>query len=79
MQVIAKDSRLLRSATGENLYFTASSVDLGGGSSVDVLLDTSGIPPGTYPLYTTNLDYLSNNQDDFGGLMTEIRIEPATP
>ncbi len=77
MQVIAKDSRLLRSSSGENLYFTTSSVSLGGGQSLDVILDTASIPVGTYPLYTTNLNYLSNNQEDFGGLMTEIRIVPA--
>lgn len=77
MLVIAKDSRLLQSSAGEKLYFTTSSIDIGGGQSVDVILDTAGIPPGTYPLYTTNLNYLSNDQEDFGGLMTEIRILPA--
>jgi len=32
------------------------------------------VAAGTYYLYTTNLNYLSNNQQDFGGMMTEIRI-----
>jgi hypothetical protein len=49
-------------------------VTLGGGESADVLLDTTGIPAGTYFLYTTNLNDLSNDKEDFGGMMTEIVI-----
>ena len=30
--------------------------------------------PGTYFLYTTNLNFLSNGPEDFGGMMTEITI-----
>ena len=30
---------------------------------------------GTYFLYTTNMYNLSNNEEDFGGMMTEIRIQ----
>ena len=48
---------------------------LGGGEAIDVILDTTGIAPGTYVLYTTNLNYLSNDAQDFGGMMTEIRIQ----
>jgi len=29
---------------------------------------------GTYYLYTPNLDHLSNDAENFGGLMTEVRI-----
>lgn len=75
MKVVGKDARLLRSSTGENLYYETNSVTLGGGESVDVILDTSTVDPGTYFLYTTNLNYLSNDQEDFGGMMTEIRID----
>lgn len=75
MQVVAKDARLLRSTSGENLAYTTNSVTLGGGETVDVLLDTTGVASGTYFLYTTNLNYLSNNVEPFGGLMTEIRIQ----
>jgi hypothetical protein len=32
------------------------------------------VSPGTYLLYTTNLHFLTNNQEDFGGMMTEIEI-----
>ena len=28
----------------------------------------------TYFLYSTNLNFLSNDTEDFGGMMTEIRI-----
>ena len=29
---------------------------------------------GTYFLYTTNLDHLSNDAENFGGMMTEIVV-----
>jgi len=43
---------------------------------MDVILDTAGVPAGTYFLYTTNLDHLANEAEDYGGMMTEIRIQP---
>ena len=46
------------------------------GETMDVIVDTAGIEPGTYFLYTTNLYYLNNDQQDLGGVMTEIVIEP---
>jgi len=42
---------------------------------MDVIVDTAGVTPGTYFLYTTNLNYLSNNDQDFGGMMTEIVVQ----
>jgi hypothetical protein len=42
--------------------------------AVEVILETSDIATGTYFLYTSNLNYLSNNTEDFGGMMTEIVI-----
>ena len=48
---------------------------LGGGETAEVLVDTSGVPAGTYFLYTTNLNYLSNGDQDYGGLMTEIVVK----
>jgi hypothetical protein len=77
MQVVGKDAALLRGTTGDNLYYTTNSVTLGGGESADILLDTTGVPAGTYFLHTTNLNELSNDKQDFGGLMTEIVIAPA--
>jgi hypothetical protein len=59
---------------GKDLYYDTASVTLGGGEAVDVIVDTTGAAPGKYFLYTTNLNYLSNNTEDFGGMMTEIVI-----
>jgi FtsP/CotA-like multicopper oxidase with cupredoxin domain len=33
------------------------------------------IPAGTYFLYSTNLDHLSNDAENFGGMMTEIVVQ----
>ena len=74
MKVVAVGARILRGSSDADLSYTTSSVTLGGGETTDVILDTTGIPTGTYVLYTTNLNYLSNDKEDFGGLMTEIRI-----
>jgi FtsP/CotA-like multicopper oxidase with cupredoxin domain len=76
MKVVGKDARILWGSSG-NLFYKTNSVTLGGGQSYDVILDTAGIPAGTYFLYTTNLNYLSNGAEDFGGMMTEIEIYPA--
>jgi FtsP/CotA-like multicopper oxidase with cupredoxin domain len=77
MKVVGTGARILRGggkATGKDLYYDTASVTLGGGESVDVIIDTAGVAAGTYFLYTTNLNYLSNNDEDFGGMMTEIHI-----
>jgi len=74
MKVVGRDAKILRGPTGNILYYNTNSVTLGGGESADVILDTTGILPGTYFLYTTNLNNLSNNTEDFGGMMTEIVI-----
>src|SRR5438874_9628024 len=95
MQVIGYNAKLLRDEAGNNLYYTTNSITLGGGESLDVILDTcavrptvgavAGAPPdyttcttplptGTYYLYTPNLDHLSNDAENFGGLMTEVRV-----
>lgn len=75
MKVVGRDARLLRGPDGKNLSYTANSITLGSGETADVILDTTGVAAGTYFLYTTNLNYLSNDQEDFGGMMTEIRIQ----
>ena len=74
MQVVGRDARLFRGKGGQDLYYTTGSVTLGGGESRDVLIDTTDVAPGRYFLYTTNLNYLSNSDEDFGGMMTEIVI-----
>jgi len=78
MQVIAINARLLRDQAGNNLYYNTNSITLGGGESLDVILDatdTTKYPSGsTFYLYTPNLDHLSNDAENFGGLMTEVHI-----
>jgi FtsP/CotA-like multicopper oxidase with cupredoxin domain len=82
MQVIGYNAKLLRDQSGNNMYYKTNSITLGGGESLDVILDTSvPKPDGTayktgevYYLYTPNLDHLSNDAENFGGLMTEVHI-----
>ena len=74
MKVVGAGARQLRGPDGKDLYYDTSSVTLGGGESVEVLIDTTGVSPGTYFLYTTNLNYLSNFAEDNGGMMTEVVI-----
>lgn len=74
MKVVGTGAHILRGPGGTDLYYDTSSVTLGGGEAADVIVDTTGVSPGTYFLYTTNLNYLSNNTEDYGGMMTEIVI-----
>jgi FtsP/CotA-like multicopper oxidase with cupredoxin domain len=74
MQVVGRDAKLLRGPSGRSLYYTTNSIHLGSGEAADVILDTLGIAPGTYFLHAAELNYLSNNLEDFGGMMTEIRV-----
>jgi len=86
MHVIGINARLLRDLAGNNLYYDSNSITLGGGESIDVILDatddTKYAAGNKYYLYTTNLDHLSNDAENFGGLMTEVHIcnavDPAT-
>jgi len=74
MQVIGFHARLLRDLAGNNMYYTTNSITMGGGESADVILDVTNVPQGTYFLYTTQLDHLSNDAENFGGMMTEIQV-----
>jgi hypothetical protein len=87
MKEVGFNAKLLRDQSGNNLEFYTNSITLGGGESLDVLLDASdagcGLPTcaaffypagSTFYLYTPNLDHLSNDQENFGGLMTEVHI-----
>jgi FtsP/CotA-like multicopper oxidase with cupredoxin domain len=74
LHVVGEDARLLRGPTGIDLSYDTGSVTLGGGETADVILDTAAIAPGTYFLYTTNLNFLSNDAEDNGGMMTEIVV-----
>lgn len=75
MKVVGAGARQLKGPTGTSLAYDTSSVTLGGGESVEVMIDTRGVPIGTYFLYTTNLNFLSNFDQDNGGMMTEIVIQ----
>ncbi len=75
MTVIAQNARLLRDQAGNNLYYQTNSITLGGGESVDVILDASKITTAQkFYLYTPNLDHLANDAENFGGLMTEVNV-----
>jgi FtsP/CotA-like multicopper oxidase with cupredoxin domain len=87
MKEVGFNAKLLRDQDGNNLEFYTNSITLGGGESLDVILDASdagcgstGCAASLYPagsvfyLYTPNLDHLSNDAENFGGLMTEVHI-----
>ncbi len=88
MKEVGWNAKLLRDQDGNNLEFYTHSITLGGGESMDVILDASdagcggasGCGAANYPagstfyLYTPMLDHLSNDQENFGGMMTEIYI-----
>jgi FtsP/CotA-like multicopper oxidase with cupredoxin domain len=85
MQLVGFQAKILRDQAGNNLPIVSNSVTIGGGESVDVILDscsvraadlscTTPLAPGIYFLYTTNLDHLSNDAENFGGLMTEVQV-----
>ena len=74
MKVVGTGARILQGPDGKDISYNTNSVTLGGGQAFDVIIDTAGVPPGVYYLYTSNLQYLSNNTEDRGGMMTEIRI-----
>jgi hypothetical protein len=87
MKEVGFMAKLLRDQAGRNTEFYTNSITLGGGESLDVILDASDAgcgsagcsaqlyPAGsTFYLYTPQLDHLSNDAENFGGLMTEVHI-----
>lgn len=87
MKEVGFMAKLLRDQAGMNTEFYTNSITLGGGESLDVILDASDASCGTtgcaaslYPagstfyLYTPQLDHLSNDAENFGGMMTEVHI-----
>jgi FtsP/CotA-like multicopper oxidase with cupredoxin domain len=89
MHVVGWNAKLLRDQAGNNLDYFTNSVTLAGGESADVILDSclvradssdpsstckTPIQSGTYYLYTSNLDHLSNDAENFGGQMTVVQI-----
>ena len=76
MLMVGFNAKILRDQAGNNLYVKTNSITLGGGESLDVIIDSADVPPGTYFLYTPQLDHLSNDAENFGGLMTEVVVTP---
>jgi hypothetical protein len=89
LHVIGWNAKMLRDQAGNNMDYYTNSITIGGGESMDALLDacavrgpaptykcTTPVPSGTYFLYSPNLDHLSNDAENFGGLMTEVVITP---
>jgi hypothetical protein len=90
MHVVGWNAKLLRDQGGDNTEYWANSITLGGGESNDVILDASDdscsaylgagcaaklYPAGsTFYVYSANLDNLSNDAENFGGMMTEVHI-----
>jgi hypothetical protein len=76
MRIVGRGAAIARGPAGDSWAHDTSSVTLGGGDGVDLLIDTRGIAPGTYYLYTTNLNLLSNGaNEDRGGLMTTFVLQ----
>ncbi len=74
MQVVGTGARQMRGVDGKNVYRETASVNFGGGESMDVLIDTSGVAPGTYFLHATELHQMSNKTQFDGGMITEIVV-----
>ena len=87
--VIGWNAKMLRDQAGNNLDYYTNSITIGGGESMDAILDacevrsgppnytcTTPVPQGTYFVYTPNLDMLSNDAENFGGMMTEVVVTP---
>jgi len=78
MKVAGFNAKLLRDQAGNNTEYYTNSITLGGGESADVILDASDTTTfkagQLYYLFTPQLDHLSNDAENFGGLMTEVHI-----
>ena len=62
-------------AAADSWAHETASITLGGGDGIDVLIDT-GLAAGTYYLYTTNLNLLSNGPaKTAAGLMTTFVLQ----
>ena len=76
MRIVGRGAAIARGPGGDSWAHDTASVTLGGGDGVDLLIDTRGRAPGTYYLYTTNLNLLSNGAgEDRGGLMTTFVLQ----
>jgi multicopper oxidase len=89
LHVVGWNAKMLRDQAGNNMGYYSNSITIGGGESMDAILDscavrgpapayacTTPVPVGTYFIYTPNLDHLSNDAENFGGMMTEVVVTP---
>jgi FtsP/CotA-like multicopper oxidase with cupredoxin domain len=74
MQKVGTGARHMRGPTGKNVYVESASINSGGGESMSLLIDTTGVAPGTYFLQTTELHQMSNATQLDGGMITEIVV-----
>jgi len=78
MHVVGYNAKLLRDQAGNNMAYFTNSITLGGGESLDVILDASDTTKykagQVFYLYTPQLDHLTNDAENFGGLMTEVHV-----
>ena len=74
MKIVGTGARQMRGLDGKNIYREVASVNYGGGETHDVIIDTTGVAPGTYFLYSTELHQMSNLTELDGGMITEIVV-----
>ncbi|MBI5197593.1 MAG: multicopper oxidase domain-containing protein [Nitrospirae bacterium] len=90
MHIVGEDARLLKGparsdGTRQDLSLIKTTYSMAGGKTVDIILDTTGLTPGTYFLYGRELNSQSNlsredrlagmGSENRGGMMTEIHIQ----
>lgn len=71
---VGTGARLMRGLDGKNVYLETASINSGGGESMDVLVDTTGVAPGTYFLQASELHQMSTRNEMDGGMITEIVV-----
>ena len=74
MQVVGTGAKHMRGVDGKNIYKQVASVNIGGGEVNDILIDTTGVAPGTYFLHAAELHQMSNLTELDGGMITEIVV-----
>jgi FtsP/CotA-like multicopper oxidase with cupredoxin domain len=75
MKIVGTGARQMLGSDGKNLYRETASLNFGGGETTDVIIDTTGVAPGTYFLHATEVHQMSNMTQLDGGMITEIVIE----
>ena len=76
MQVVGQGGEHRIGATGEQAYYKTHQVTLGGGQAYDVLVEipSDANTNDVFFLFTSNMNQLANDGQDYGGMMTEIHV-----